>query len=215
VSSARSLSRVDQLRLFGSSKTFTGAEGQGLKRSTVAAELVGIQCRRRRVGGSNQMNRQSRTLIPPARRERTKHGLPIRQRETRFDGQFVRVVNSDYEEVIPGLWLPKQSRTQMYGPPDAAKQVRERPVLTCNITLCFWLGNQIADEMFDLVLMRPWARCVTRSPRITTGWSSDKCSPFPETNGLICPRRKRLTRCGCGVAWVAGSRPGKGPSWCS
>lgn len=83
------------------------------------------------------------------------HGLAVRKRETRVDGQLVRVVNSDFEEVIPGLWLPKQSQTQTHGPPEAPEQLRERPVLTCNITLCFWLANQVADELFDLALRRP------------------------------------------------------------
>lgn len=85
----------------------------------------------------------------------SEHGLAIRRRETRVDGQLVRVVNSDFEEVIPGLWLPKQSRVQTYGPPEAPEQFRERPVLICNITLCFRLVNQVADELFDVVLTRP------------------------------------------------------------
>jgi len=82
-------------------------------------------------------------------------GLAIRRRDTLAGGQLFRVLNSDFVEVLPGFWLPKRSQTHTFAPPDAAKQHRDRPVITSGMKLCFWLVNQMPDEMFDLVLAKP------------------------------------------------------------
>ena len=83
------------------------------------------------------------------------HGLALRKRETRKDGQLRRVLNSDFQEILPGFWLPKRSQTQTFAPPNAAEQNRNRPVMTSDMKLCLFLVNQIPDELFDLVLTQP------------------------------------------------------------
>ena len=43
-------------------------------------------------------------------------GYAIQKRESRFEGQSVRVINSDFLEVVPGLWLPGRSRIEYFAP---------------------------------------------------------------------------------------------------
>ncbi|MHC4399980.1 MAG: hypothetical protein ACYTG0_09895 [Planctomycetota bacterium] len=76
----------------------------------------------------------------------------MRKRETRIDGQLLRVANRDFVEVLPGFWLPKHSLTETWAPPQAPKQFRDGPVMTRQSSLCFWLVNQAADDTFDVAL---------------------------------------------------------------
>ncbi|MHC4403462.1 MAG: hypothetical protein ACYTG0_27715 [Planctomycetota bacterium] len=48
------------------------------------------------------------------------HGLAARKRETRIDGQRIRVINSELVEILPAVWLPERSRTESFAPADAA-----------------------------------------------------------------------------------------------
>ncbi|MHC4405751.1 MAG: hypothetical protein ACYTG0_39395, partial [Planctomycetota bacterium] len=82
------------------------------------------------------------------------HGLALRKRETGIEGQRVRVVNSEFEEVLPGFWLPRRSRRETFAPPGAAREHRDRPVMTRDVKLCLWVVNQTPDELFDVALLK-------------------------------------------------------------
>ncbi len=81
-----------------------------------------------------------------------KLGLALRKRETEMGGQLVRVVNTDFVEVLPGFWLPKHSRMHTFPPADAPQQSRDRPMLTEETTLCLWVVNQVPRDLFDVAL---------------------------------------------------------------
>jgi hypothetical protein len=81
-----------------------------------------------------------------------KHGLALRKRETRIDGQLVRIINRDFVELLSGFWLPKQSRTETFAPPGVVIQAADRPAMTRELKLCFWLVNQAVDDTFDVAL---------------------------------------------------------------
>ncbi|MHC4402444.1 MAG: hypothetical protein ACYTG0_22495 [Planctomycetota bacterium] len=81
-----------------------------------------------------------------------KHGLALRKRETQIAGQLVRVLNSDFAEVLPGFWLPKLSRTEAFPPPEAPKEHRNRPALVRRMKLLFWVVNRVPDDLFDVAL---------------------------------------------------------------
>jgi hypothetical protein len=80
------------------------------------------------------------------------HGLAIRKRETWVNGQLRRVVNSDFAEVLPGFWLPRQSRTETFAPPAAPEKLRDHAVCICDMTLALWVVNQTPDDLFDTAL---------------------------------------------------------------
>jgi len=80
------------------------------------------------------------------------HGLALRQRETHFDGRLVRVVNSDFVEMLPGLWLPRESQTEWFVPSEAPEEYRNRPLLVRHMRLLFWVVNQVPDDLFDVAL---------------------------------------------------------------
>jgi hypothetical protein len=70
---------------------------------------------------------------------------------------LIRVVNREFVEVLPGLWLPRQSLTEHWAPPEAPEEHRGSPVLACRMSLLLWVVNQVPDELFDVALTRPAA----------------------------------------------------------
>jgi hypothetical protein len=83
------------------------------------------------------------------------HGLALRKRETWVEGQLRRVSNSDFEELLPGVWLPRWSRTEIFAPPDSPKRYHDRPVCIRDTRLCLWVVNQTPDDLFDTALVEP------------------------------------------------------------
>jgi hypothetical protein len=79
-------------------------------------------------------------------------GLALRKRETKTGGHLLRVVNSEFEEALPGVWFPKRSLTQVVSLPEAGEASGGRPLLNRQITLCYHRPNQVIDGLFDLVL---------------------------------------------------------------
>ncbi len=94
-------------------------------------------------------NVQDKLWLDPA------HGLAIRKRETRVAGQLRRVINSDFTQILPGLWLPRRSRTEVFPPPSAPKQFHDRPAWIREMTLRFWVVNQVPDDLFSAALAEP------------------------------------------------------------
>lgn len=86
------------------------------------------------------------------------HGLALCKWEKRIDGQLTRVANSEIAELLPGIWLPTQSRREIFAPTDAPKQYQDRPIITEETTICLRVANQVPDDFFDLALTkpRPW-----------------------------------------------------------
>jgi hypothetical protein len=81
-------------------------------------------------------------------------GLALRKREwtTTLGKEVYRVVNTGFEELAPGLWLPKESESQSIAPADGAEypeQVRGRPYLVQKCTLLKWSVNDVGDELFE------------------------------------------------------------------
>ncbi|MHC4404901.1 MAG: hypothetical protein ACYTG0_35080 [Planctomycetota bacterium] len=83
-----------------------------------------------------------------------KHGLAIRKRERQIDGQLVRVVNRELVEVLPGVWLPRESLTESWAPPEAPEQYRSGPVLVRRMSLLLYVVNKVPDDLFDVTLGR-------------------------------------------------------------
>jgi hypothetical protein len=83
------------------------------------------------------------------------HGLALRKRELQIDGQLVRVVNTEFDEVLQGVWLPKHSRVEVFPAPDAPAQYRDRPLLTEEMTLCLAIVNKVPDDLFEAVAKPP------------------------------------------------------------
>lgn len=81
-------------------------------------------------------------------------GLAIQKRETHFDGWLTRVLNSDFEEVLPGFWLPKESKTLSFVPPDGGNESRDRLLMIRQMRLRMWVANQTPDDFFDLLAKR-------------------------------------------------------------
>jgi hypothetical protein len=80
------------------------------------------------------------------------HGLAIQKRELRVDDQFVRVINGDFVEVIPGLWLPGRSRIEYFAPRGAPEKYQDRPILIRSMRLAGYVVNQVPADFFDIVL---------------------------------------------------------------
>jgi hypothetical protein len=78
------------------------------------------------------------------------HGLALRQRELRIDSSFTRVVNSGFQEMFSGLWLPKDSQTQRFAPPEAPEQYRDRPAMIHHWRLIRALVNEVPDDLFEM-----------------------------------------------------------------
>jgi len=76
--------------------------------------------------------------------------LAVRRRETKLDEVLRRVSNSELVEVLPGVWLPRQSRTEVVGL--SGSRNGETPLLKSEMKLCLWLVNQVPDELFDVAL---------------------------------------------------------------
>ncbi len=78
------------------------------------------------------------------------HGLAIRQGERQTMGTLTRMVNSDFQEVLPGLWLPKKCQMQVFAPPDAPEELKGRPVMIEHLTLTKCVVNEVPDDLFDM-----------------------------------------------------------------
>jgi len=83
------------------------------------------------------------------------HGLALRKRELQIDGQLVRVVNTEFDEVLQGVWLPKHSRVEVFPAQDVLAQYRDRPLLTEEITLCLAIVNKVPDDLFEAAAKPP------------------------------------------------------------
>ncbi|MHC4402446.1 MAG: hypothetical protein ACYTG0_22505 [Planctomycetota bacterium] len=80
------------------------------------------------------------------------HGLAIRKRETLIDGRLIRLLSSHFQEVLPDVWLPKRSRTEVF---TRIGGIVDLPAMTREMKLCFWLVNRVPDDLFDVVLTKP------------------------------------------------------------
>jgi hypothetical protein len=100
------------------------------------------------VGGAKQSKSIFDRLWLDVRR-----GFALRKRESRIAGQLVRVVNSDFEEVVPGLWLPKRSRTETYAPAGTPNEHRNQPMVIEEARVCLWIVNRVPEGFFDIVLV--------------------------------------------------------------
>ena len=84
-------------------------------------------------------------------------GLALRKRETssRFEGRVTRILNSDFQEIAPGFWLPKSSEIQDLAPAAGAEYpegCRGQSVLTTRIHLARCTVNDVPDLLFKAVI---------------------------------------------------------------
>lgn len=77
------------------------------------------------------------------------HGLAVRQKEVGGPNPR-RMVNSKFEEVLPGFWLPKESELHFLAPPDAPDKYRGRPVRVTHSRVTRFVVNKVPDDLFDL-----------------------------------------------------------------
>jgi hypothetical protein len=79
------------------------------------------------------------------------HGFAVRQTELRQkNGDLQRTVNSDFVQILPGVWFARKSEQQSFAPPDAPKEHQGRPVRTFHSELTKWIVNEVPDELFDV-----------------------------------------------------------------
>ena len=79
------------------------------------------------------------------------HGFAVRQRERDMEMQGLdRTVNSDFVEIVPGIWFPRKTEVQRIAPPGAPKEYQGRPVLSWNADLIRWAVNDVSDERFHI-----------------------------------------------------------------
>jgi hypothetical protein len=82
-------------------------------------------------------------------------GLALRKREHKTSPgpkTAYRRVNSSFEEVAPGVWLPKESELQTVAPsddPDFPEQYRGKPVVSSRTKVTKWVVNEVPDDLFD------------------------------------------------------------------
>jgi hypothetical protein len=80
-------------------------------------------------------------------------GYALRLREVRDGASGVlswRVHNSDFAEVLPGLWLPKVCRREVCGPPLASAPYAGKPLLRYTYTVTRLTVNDVPDALFTL-----------------------------------------------------------------
>jgi RNA polymerase sigma factor (sigma-70 family) len=78
-------------------------------------------------------------------------GLALRRRDTLYDGLLVeRRLNSKFEEVIPGAWLPKQSQWQRAAPKYAPKEYHNKIAFEYRVTVLKWSANDVKDALFEI-----------------------------------------------------------------
>jgi len=112
-------------------------------------------------------------------------GFVLRQRERRVDGRLVRMVNRDFVEVFQGLWLPRESRTESWTPPDAPEQYREGPVLVLRMTLLLCIVNQVPDDVFGTALTRPRPQDVPVFDLAPAyHWREVRCAPLASDESI-------------------------------
>lgn len=85
-------------------------------------------------------------------------GLALRKwEETRAPGEKWpkrrhRVVNSDFNEVEPGLWLPREVEIQRIAPAEEEaypEPFRGKMILSSRIRVTRWIVNEVPDDVFD------------------------------------------------------------------
>jgi len=64
---------------------------------------------------------------------------------------LTRSVNSNFIEILPGLWFPKKTKGTPFAPPEAPPQYQNHPVLSWNCELIRWSVNDIPESRFDIV----------------------------------------------------------------
>jgi RNA polymerase sigma factor (sigma-70 family) len=78
-------------------------------------------------------------------------GLALRRRDTFYNGLLhERRLNSEFEEVIPGTWLPKQSQWQRAAPQYASKEYHNKIAYEYRITVLKWSANDVKDALFEI-----------------------------------------------------------------
>jgi len=76
----------------------------------------------------------------------------MRQREQKNERWGLqRTINSEFVEILPGLWFPKKTESQPHAPPDAAAEYQGRPVLSWHQDLVRCSVNDVPDSRFDIV----------------------------------------------------------------
>ena len=82
-------------------------------------------------------------------------GLALRKREqiiTPLPRTLCRVTNSEFEEVVPGVWLPKQSVLHEIAPAgdeDFPEEYHGKPILSTRVRVTKLVVNQVPDEVFE------------------------------------------------------------------
>jgi len=82
--------------------------------------------------------------------------LALRKREQRTSPDRTkslrRTVNSNFEEVAPGIWLPRDSQHQTVAPsdnPDFPEAYRGKAILSTRVKLTKCIVNQVPDKVFE------------------------------------------------------------------
>jgi len=81
------------------------------------------------------------------------HGMALRKWEDQYQGgELKRVVNSHFEQVKPGLWLPKEIEIQSIGSTvdkELPQQYRGKLLLSTKINVTQCTINETTDEFFE------------------------------------------------------------------
>jgi hypothetical protein len=73
------------------------------------------------------------------------HGFALRQRERQIGAVSYRVVNSDFREILPGLWFPGKSASLGFRGND-----RTSPFSETQLKLTRIVVNEVTDDLFEV-----------------------------------------------------------------
>lgn len=102
-----------------------------------------------------------------------------------------RTTNSDFVEILPGLWFPRKTKQQPYAPPDAPQEYQGRPIMSWHQDLVRWSVNDVPDSRFDRIT-KPGDHLIERGKPIRV--IGDDGQPIDQTiNQPNAPRAKDKT----------------------
>ena len=79
-------------------------------------------------------------------------GFAMQQREHQNERWGLdRTINSEFVEILPGIWFPQKTKSQPHAPPGAAKEYQGRPILSWHQDLVRWSVNDVPDNRFDII----------------------------------------------------------------
>ena len=92
-----------------------------------------------------------------------------------------RTINSEFVEILPGIWFPQKTKTQPFAPPDAPQEYQGRPVQSWNVDLIRWSVNDVPDNRFDMIT-KPGDHLIQKGEKVRV--IGDDNQPIDQMTGI-------------------------------